>query len=440
MSIARLIQQAATATIVQENNLANAWTLNSVTSLAAPRNDFRVTSQDTNPSGVFFKPDGTKMYMVGATTDTVYEYDLATAWDVFTASFLQLFSIASQESIPQGLFFKPDGTKMYIFGNAGRDVNEYDLSTAWDISSAVFLQLFSVSAQEVFLSGLFFKPDGLKMYIIGNGNDVVYEYYLSTAWSVSSASRRFPTTGYYSVAAQESSSPWDLFFKPDGTKMYMVGSNGTAVYEYDLATAWNISSAVFLQSFNVVAQDTFPVSVFFKPDGTKMYVLGLDGLDVNEYDLSTAWDISSASFLQLFSIAAQENNVATGVFFKPDGLKMYMCGSGQDTVNEYDLSTAWDISSASFLQLFSIVTQEGNSADIFFKPDGTKMYIVGSSGDDVNEYDLSTAWDISSSTFIQLFSIAGEDFNPTSVSFKPDGTKMYMLGSDTRAVWEYSLI
>ena len=178
MSIARLIQQAATATIVQENNLANAWTLNSVTSLAAPRNDFRVTSQDTNPSGVFFKPDGTKMYMIGATTDTVYEYDLATAWDVFTASFLQLFSIASQESIPQGLFFKPDGTKMYIVGSSGDDVNEYDLSTAWDISSSTFIQLFSIAGEDFNPASVSFKPDGTKMYMLGGDTRAVWEYSL----------------------------------------------------------------------------------------------------------------------------------------------------------------------------------------------------------------------------------------------------------------------
>jgi hypothetical protein len=67
-----------------------------------------------------------------------------------------------------------------------------------------------------------------------------------------------------------------------------------------------------------------------------MYIVGVSGQDVNEYDLSTAWDISSASYLQNFSVSAQETS-PRGVFFKPDGLKMYIVGvSGQD-VNEYDL-------------------------------------------------------------------------------------------------------
>ena len=35
-----------------------------------------LSGQDTTPNGVFFKPDGTKMYIVGTSNDDVYEYDL----------------------------------------------------------------------------------------------------------------------------------------------------------------------------------------------------------------------------------------------------------------------------------------------------------------------------------------------------------------------------
>ena len=154
--------------------------------------------------------------------------------------------------------------------------------------------------------------------------------------------------------------------------------------------AWDISTASYLQNFSVASQETNPTDIFFKPDGTKMYVIGQTGDDVNEYDLSTAWDISTASYLQNFSVSAQETN-PTGIFFKPDGLKMYVLGSTGDDVNEYDLSTAWDISTASYLQDFSVAAQEATPQGIFFKPDGLKMYVVGASGADVNEYDLGTA-------------------------------------------------
>jgi len=274
------------------------------------------------------------------------------------------------------------------------------------------------------------------MYVIGSTGDAVYSYTLSTAWDVSAASFDFPTEGYFSVAAQETS-PQGIFFKPDGTKMYVLGASGDDVNEYDLSTAWDVSTASYLQNFSVAAQDTVPTGVFFKPDGTKMYVIGATGDDVNEYDLSTAWDVSTASYLQNFSVAAQEIS-PTGIFFKPDGTKMYVIGSTGDDVNEYTLSTTWDVTTASYLQNFSVAAQEATPQGIFFKPDGTKMYILGNSGDDVNEYTLSTTWDVTSASYLQNFSVSAQETNPTGVFFKPDGLKMYVIGSAGDAVWQYS--
>ena len=201
---------------------------------------------------------------------------------------------------------------------------------------------------------------------------------------------------------------------------------------------WDISTAVYLQNFSVAAQETIPRGLFFKPDGTKMYVIGSSSDNVNEYDLSTAWDVSTAVYLQNFSVAAQETN-PQGLFFKPDGTKMYIVGYSGDDVNEYNLSTAWDISTASYLQNFNILAQESNPRDVFFKPDGTKMYVIGASSDNVNEYDLSTAWDVSTAVYLQNFSVAAQETNPQGLFFKPDGTKMYVIGFIGDDVNEYDL-
>ena len=163
----------------------------------------------------------------------------------------------------------------------------------------------------------------------------------------------------------------------------LIGAGGFGVPQ-----GWNISTATFVQSLSVAAQEATPNGIFFKPDGLKMYVTGSGGDDVNEYNLSTAWNVSTASYLQNFSVFAQET-FPNGIFFKPDGLKMYVTGSSGDDVNEYNLSTAWDISTASYLQNFSVSAQETLPSDIFFKPDGLKMYIIGTSGGNVNEYTLT---------------------------------------------------
>ena len=276
----------------------------------------------------------------GARWTYTYETDIdaSTAWDVSTASHLRSFSVGAQEDLPTGVFFKPDGLKMYVIGRSGVEINEYNLSTAWDISTASYLQTLSVSAQET--------------------------------------------------------SPFDVFFKPDGTKMYVLGSTGDDVTEYDLSTAWDISTASYLQDFSFSVQEIFPHSFFFKPDGLKMYVIGTDGDDVNEYNLSTAWNVSTASYSQSFSVSAQDVN-PSGVFFKPDGLKMYISGQTGANVNEYNLSTAWDVSTASYLQNFSVSAQDTAPFSLFFKPDGAKMYVVLGVSDSVGEYNLGTRYTLS---------------------------------------------
>jgi len=254
-------------------------------------------------------------------------------------------------------------------------------------------------------------------------------------WNVSAAS----FVRSFSVATQEAT-PQGVFFKPDGTKMYIVGisSSPRSVREYSLTIAWDISTAAHSQSFAVNNEDTSPTSVFFRPDGTKMYVAGDTGNDINEYTLSTAWDISTATFVQAYVINSQEANIA-GIFFRDDGVKMYMTGVASDNVNEYTLSTAWDVSTAAFVQAFSVAGQETGPHGLFFKPDGRRMYIVGSVGDDVTEYALSTAWDISTATHTTERSVSAQDNDPRCVFFRPDGLMMYIAGNQNDSVYQYTL-
>jgi len=62
-------------------------------------------------------------------------------------------------------------------------VDEYNLGTAWNVTTAVYLQEFSVAAKETALHGVFFRADGLKMYTIGSAGDTVDEYDLGTTFT-----------------------------------------------------------------------------------------------------------------------------------------------------------------------------------------------------------------------------------------------------------------
>jgi hypothetical protein len=139
---------------------------------------FSVGSQDTSPFTIAFNNDGTKMYMVGGNLDTVYQYTLSTGFDLSTASYDGVsFSVGSQDTGPVDIAFNTDGTKMYVLGLTNDTVYQYTLSTGFDLSTASYDSVsFSVTSQETVPRSVVFNTDGTKMYIVGSDNDTVYQY------------------------------------------------------------------------------------------------------------------------------------------------------------------------------------------------------------------------------------------------------------------------
>ena len=246
------------------------------------------------------------------------------------------FSISSQETSPTGLFIGSAGTKMYVNGSSGDDVNEYTLGTAWDITTATFVQIFSTAAQDTAPQDIFFKPDGLSMFVLGGTNDTVFQYTLTVAWDISTASYASKS---FSVTTQEAA-PLGLWFKTDGLSMYVVGSTSDTVFQYTLSTAWDVSTASYASiSYSVAAQDTSPVQVNLSADGLKMWVLGSTGDDIWEYDLGTAWNVSTATPVNNFYIGFQDVT-PQGLFIDSTAAnRVYIAGSGTDIVFQYNTVT-----------------------------------------------------------------------------------------------------
>jgi DNA-binding beta-propeller fold protein YncE len=421
---------------IYEYNLSTAWVVSSASYLQK-NSGFNTLS----PRGLFFKPDGSTLYVAAVPSgDYVRQYSLSTAWDITTLSYVRQFSVNAQEPALRDVFFKSDGTTMFVTGAGYDSIFEYSLSTAWDISTASYVQGFSVSNQVSDPNGLFFKSDGERVYVVED--DKTAQYNLSTAWDVSTATWPVPTTEYLPLETSIGS-PSDLFFRSDGEKMYVSSFSNGSINEYDLSSPWDISTASYLQAFSSSASG----SLFFKPDGTKMYALAREtqGTDVKEYALSSAWDISTAAYVQNFSVSAQVV-APRGISFKPDGTKMYVTNRSAETLYEYDLSTAWDISTASFLQsqLLPGLAINFLLEGVFFRPNGAKMYVVGvktfEGGTGVYEYNLSTAWDISTASYVQNFlGVKDQDEGPFGLFFKTNGTKMYIAGIERDAIFSYSL-
>ena len=254
-----------------------------------------------------------------------------------TATLETSFSVNSQENNPRGITFNNFGTKMYIVGAQGDDVNEYSVSTGFDLTSTVtFTNSFSVP-QCPNPTSVKFNINGKKMFVTGTGNSNVHEYALTSGFNLSTAS--FTQT---LVTNGRDDDNFGLDFNSDGTKMYITGNQNDRIYEYKLSTAFDISTATFTRDLYVNSIDDEPFGIEFSPDGKRLFIVGTKGNGVDEYRLQTAFNIATATHVGFVHTGGNPS----GIHISPDGTKMFIVGNQTDQVKEFSLSVPYSIATA----------------------------------------------------------------------------------------------
>ena len=271
----------------------------------------------------------------------------------------------------------------YDFHNTAANVTlTPTVSVLTDISNATYSKEFSTASQTGSLLGISFLSDGTKMYVAGAS--YVYQYNLSTAWDVSTASY----SNYYLDYSSYDTTTEAFFIKPDGTKAWFIGRNSDRVRLINFSTAGDLSTAsISSDSFLVSGAEGNPTGLTFKSDGTKMYFIGTSNDAVWEYALSTAWDVTTASYTTNFGIGSQDH-APSGVCFDSTGTKMYVAGEANNDIFLYNLSTAWDISTSSYSNtLLDISSRDHSVQDVFVGDNNSKIYVVGNVSNKIFQYD-----------------------------------------------------
>ena len=234
-------------------------------------------------------------------------------------------------------------------------------------------------------------------------------------------------------------------FNNDGTIVYTLDntSGHKPIKQTPLSTPYDISShGASTGSFDTYTSGFQSATGFrFKPDGTKMWAGDLYG-KVRMYNLSTAWDVTTASYSSDFYQAAMR---LTGLYWSPDGTYLYHIDHYFDKIYRKEFSVAWDITStvtstSSTALDLSTTAQEDYPRAIYLSPDGLKVYITGYDLDRVFMYNLSTAWDISgiSGAPDDFLYIGGEETTPLTITFNSTGKHMYIGGTQGDGVDQYS--
>ncbi|MDB3903381.1 autotransporter outer membrane beta-barrel domain-containing protein [Candidatus Pelagibacter sp.] len=196
------------------------------------------------PHAIEFKPDGTKMFLASNNSQTsIYQYNLTTPWDSSTAVWEKRFQIGNlTESSLRTLSFKPDGTRMFTGGPNKGKIRAYILTNPWDLTSGVSLEAVSANlktSSDTDFRNTQFDTTGSIMYIMGNTNNNIHKYTLSTPWDVTTLSS---TSTEYDTGSRFSDMR-GFIFAASFTKLFVTDDNGSTntIFEYSPACAVTIT-------------------------------------------------------------------------------------------------------------------------------------------------------------------------------------------------------
>ena len=266
------------------------------------------------------------------------------------AYLLDINGSPSRNTETAGIAWNNDGSKLFVMGTGGLSNNddellEYTCLTNFDASSCVYVRELPLNnnhegpngpINDKHPFGFTFDDDGSHVYVSGNQNNKIYEIELGSAFNLSSATK-------IQEIASVDGTPCGITFNNDGTKLFLAGFAGDRIIVWPLSTAYSLASGSVgtPAEYDVSTQSSRPRDIDFNSDGTKMYIVSAPNNEyVSVYSLNTAFDLSAGfSHLGNFTTVSDQDEQPFSIEFNNDGTKFYMNGYQTDSVYEYDVDS-----------------------------------------------------------------------------------------------------
>lgn len=246
-------------------------------------------------------------------------------------------NVQSQVTNALGLDFSDDGLTMYVGDSSTDIVYQYTLSTAWDVSTATYANKsydFSSDISGGQLSGFTVVNNGTLVYVV-NSVEVIYEFPLSTAYDISTVGT---ANGSFNASATLGRA-YDLVVSGNGSEAYVHDQVADNIEQYNMSTPFDITTmSAASKTLDLSGQNTGLWLAFdLSSDGGTLFACCNSDDMVYEYTLSTPWDLSTGSYAsRSLDVGAITTSSVTGLIIGNSDKSVYMCSQPEDTVVQFD--------------------------------------------------------------------------------------------------------
>ena len=378
------------------------------------------------------KPDGTELYLI-TNSNVVETYPLAIPYDPNSIGTLIRSFPITDDTQPMGIIFKDDGTKMFVGGVNSAIMLEYAVPTPFDTDSIVASPVqISLSVITGNLTQIDFSKDGDFFFVTDLDN--VYSFPLPTPWDITS------NTSNTSFNPATVGSILSITFKREGDKMYLLEIPSVRVVEFDLSTPYDITTA----NPNGNELDLSSMFIFdmkFRSNGLEFFAIDTDPNFVR-FHLDEQWNISTAS---LFTNSAAIVDIQS-IIWKPDGLKFFtLVSSAADRIDEHTMITnPWNQTSALITDAFVLTPIAAAPRGMWVSEDGTVCFITDNSTNSLIQLNMSTGWSLSTMTNPGITKLLTDLVpaltNPTGIAVTKDEKTYYITDSTTDTVYQFTSV
>jgi len=333
--------------------------------------------------------------------------------------------------------------KMYALADVNNSLQLSSYNSGYDVLNAGGFNIVSSAVEAG--AAVSWCNEGIRFYVV---TMTEAKYYTATVPYDFSTLGTTATTFTWDISSVQSSLAPSLVFHPDGNKIYtMTNDTSAIIYEWDILIINALENGLQYLGVNQTIsggayQETSVHGFRFNKAGTTIYIAGtthagrVTAIPMSEWDITTI-NAASANIKDLSSTIGL--NGITGFEMSPDGKHMFLLVDNDYKVDQFTLTTPYDLTTATFYGSTTFGYQT-NSTGLLLNFGGAQLASIGSN---LTYFVLGEVQFVSDKYFPAVTSAVGTintdfwtDINDITINETKNAQELYYaISNDDRDSW-----